>query len=249
MAVEESKGALGIPLLAGAIGFGLAAALLAFIYLSAEKKAMIEKYAGGDRRQVTLMVASKDLRKGTILTQKVITSRKVPARFAHSDAIVAKNFERYVGGVIEVNVKAGKPILRSFLDTGFPADFSDTIPVGRRAMTVQVDEVNSVAGFIRPGNRIDIYVNVTLSTSGFSASFITPESIGALPKGLLDSIPPALLDAALNASPDDPNIDALVTNALPKDVIVPVLQNVSVLATGRDPYREQLDALRYPQPR
>lgn len=104
MAVEESKGALGIPLLAGAIGFGLAAALLAFIYLSAEKKAMIEKYAGGDRRQVTLMVASKDLRKGTILTQKVITSRKVPARFAHSDAIVAKNFERYVGGVIEVNV-------------------------------------------------------------------------------------------------------------------------------------------------
>ena len=162
MAVDEGKGAFGIPLLAGAIGFGLAAALLAFIYLSAEKKALIDKYAGADRRQVTLMVASKDLRKGTILSEKVITSRKVPARFAHSDAIVAKSFERYVGGVIEVDVKAGKPILKSFLDTGFPVDFSDTISVGRRAMTVQVDEVNSVAGFIPPGNRIDLYVNLTV---------------------------------------------------------------------------------------
>ena len=252
MAVEESKSAFGIPLLAGAIGFGLAAALLAFIYLSAEKKALIEKYAGADRRQVTLLVASKDLRKGSVLRREVVTSRKVPARFAHSDAIVAKNFEHYAGGVIEVNVKAGKPILKSFLDTGFPVDFSDTIAVGRRAMTVQVDEINSVAGFIRPGNHIDLYVNIPSGFSGFSgfsAAFITADLIDAIPGELRASIPPALLDAAIGASPDDSDVQTLVANAMPKDVIIPVLQNVSVLATRRDPYREQLDALRYPQPR
>ena len=154
-----------------------------------------------------------------------------------------------MGRVIEVNVGQGKPILKSFMDSGFPVDFSDTVPEGRRAMTVQVDEVNAVAGFIRPGNRVDLFVNIAYNLSGFSSGFITADLIGSLPSDLRDSIPPALLDAVLSAPPDDTSAQTLTGSAIPKDVILPVLQNVRVLATGRDPYREQLDKLRYPQQR
>lgn len=246
---SESKSAFGIPLLMGAVGFGLAAALLSFIYLQAEKRALIDKYAGADREQVNLVVASQDLPKGSVLRQDRIQALKVPRRFAHADAIPAAEFERYLGRVIEVDIVRGKPILRSFFDDAFPVDFSDTIPVGRRAMTVQVDETNSVGGFIRPGNRIDLYVNIPAGFSGFSAGFISADLTDAIPAELRDAIPPALLDAALGASPDDTDIQTLVGNAMPKDVILPDIQNVRVLATGRDPYRGQLDALRYPQAR
>ncbi|MCZ6666963.1 MAG: Flp pilus assembly protein CpaB [Gammaproteobacteria bacterium] len=245
----ERKSAFGIPLLVGAVGFGLVAALLSFVYLKSEARALIEKYAGPDRKQVTVLVTAQDVQKGSVLRREVISQRKIPARFAHGDAIRAADFERYLGRVVEVNIAAGKPILKSFLDDKFPVDFSDTIPVGRRAMTVQVDEVNSVGGFIRPGNSIDLYVNIPSGFSGFSAGFITADLVDVIPAQLLDAIPPALLDAALSANPDDATVQSLVANAMPKDVILPVLQNVRVLATGRDAYREQLDALRYPQRR
>ncbi len=247
--VGESKSAFGIPLLIGAIGFGLAAAALSYIYLKSERSALFEKYAGRDRGAVQLLVAARDLPKGAVLRREFLSQRKVPGEFAHSDAIRAADFERYLGRTVEVEVAAGKPLLKSFLDDSFPVDFSDSIPIGRRALTVQVDEVNSVAGFIRPGNHIDLFVNIPSGFSGFSSGFITANLVDEIPGELRDAIPESLLDAARGASTDDTDIQQLVANALPKDVILPVLQNVRVLATGRDPYRENLDQLRYPQPR
>ncbi|MGR8919009.1 MAG: Flp pilus assembly protein CpaB, partial [Gammaproteobacteria bacterium] len=247
--VGENKSAFGIPLLIGAIGFGLAAAVLSYIYLKSEEAALISKYRGNRGADVTMLVAGQDLRKGSVLRREVLSQRKIPRSFAHNDAIPANDYEKYLGRIIEVDVGAGKPILKSFLDDSFPVDFSDTVPVGRRAMTVQVDDVNSIAGFMRPGNRIDLFVNIASGFSGFSAGFITADLVDEIPSELRDAIPEALLEAAAGASTDDTEIQQLTANALPKEVILPVLQNVRVLATGRDPYREQLDQLGYPQPR
>jgi pilus assembly protein CpaB len=246
---RDNTSVLGIPLIIGAVAFGLVAAALAYVYLKSEKAALIEKYAGADRKQVMVLVAAKDLPKGTVLRREVLSQRKIPAGFVSNDAVPATAFDKYIGRVLEADVSAGKPILKSYLDTGFPVDFSDTVPVGRRALTIQVDDVNSVAGFIRPGNRIDLFVNIPSGFSGFSAGFITADLVDAIPAELRNSIPPALLDAARGANTGDTEIQQLVAGALPKDVILPVLQNVRVLATGRDPYREQLDQLSYPQPR
>ncbi|MGE0486029.1 MAG: Flp pilus assembly protein CpaB [Gammaproteobacteria bacterium] len=247
--VGEKKGVFGIPLLIGAVGFGLAAALLSYIYLKSEEKALIEKYAGREGRPVTVLVAGADLRKGEVLRQEVLSQRKIPLQFAHNDAIPAAEYEKYLGRVVEVDIAAGKPILKSFLDDVFPVDFSDTVPVGRRAMTIQVDDRNAIASFLRPGNHVDLFVNIPSAFSGFAAGFVTPDLIDQLPGALRDAIPPALLEVARTADTGNQEVQSLLAGALPKDVILPVLQNVRVLATGRDPYREQLDSLRYPQPR
>ncbi|MEX2479673.1 MAG: Flp pilus assembly protein CpaB [Gammaproteobacteria bacterium] len=247
--VGQKKGVFGVPLLIGAVGFGLVAALLAYIYLKSEEKALIQKYAGRSGAPVTVLVAAKDLPKGSLVRREVLSQRKIPAEFAHGDAIRAAEFEQYLGRFIEVDVSAGKPILKSFLDDAFPVDFSDTVPVGRRAMTIQVDDKNAIGSFMRPGNRIDLFVNIPSGFSGYSPSFVTPELVDSLPGALRDAIPPSLIEVARSADTSDANVQSLLAGAMPKDVILPVLQNVRVLATGRDPYREQLDALRYPQPR
>lgn len=247
--VRESKSVFGIGLVVGAIGFGLAAALMSFIYLKSEKAALLEKYAGSNRKEVTVLVAAKDLPKGSVVREEGLSQRRIPAGFVANDAIPAGDYQKYLGRVLEADVGAGKPLLTSYLDTRFPVDFSDIVPVGRRAMTVQVDDLNAIAGFIRPGNHIDLFVNIPSALSGFSAGFINANRIDSIPAELRNAIPPALLEAARGANTSDATVKDLLANAIPKELILPVLQNVHVLATGRDPYREELDQLAYPQPR
>lgn len=247
---DKVKSAGGVPLLVGAVGFGLVAALLAFVYLKSREAALMERLRGEEVEEVTVVVASRDLPRGTMITKENFAARRVPAKFVHDDAVFPQDFDGYVGQAITANIGRGKTLLKSFMDREFPVDFSDIIDVGRRAMTLQVDEVNSVAGFIRPGNRIDLFVNIPFKTAGFDPRIITAGVTDELPETVREILPPVLTDALESVgSIDQETIDQLMSSSAPSDVIMPVLQNVTVLATGRDPYRENLDNLRYPQQR
>ena len=247
MAKKEQKSVL--PLIGGAVGLGIVAALMAMLYLNAKEAQLKAKYEQDQERTITVVVANKDLAKGREITLADFSARAVPMEFVHDDAVYPNDFERYVGRSIIANIGQGKTLLKSFVDDDFPRDFSDIIPLGKRAITITVDDINSIGGFLRPGNRIDIYVNIPFSTSGFQpALFNAAKEAGALellPESVLSEIPPELMQVA--ASVEDPT--ALIGALTPSDVIIPVLQNIKVLATGKDPYRETLDALRQPQRR
>ncbi len=187
---EKSK---SVKLLAAAIGFGLLAALLAVFYLKMREAALRAKLTPDDEK-IQVVVANRDLAKGTVIAAdpENFAVRAIPRDFVHTDAITAADLPQVEGKKLVENLAAGKALLRSFIDEDFPRDFSDTIPLRRRAMTVQVDEVNAVNGFIRPGNRIDILVTLPAGVAGDSST----------------------------------------------DAVMPVLENVEVLATGRDSARE-----------
>ncbi|MFT5396665.1 MAG: pilus assembly protein CpaB, partial [Gammaproteobacteria bacterium] len=247
MAKKEQKSV--VPLILGAVGLGIVAAVMAMLYLNAREgqlKALYEKQKTGS---VTVVVANKNLVKGMEITMADFSARPVPTEFVHDDAISPNNFNSYIGRSIIANLGQGKTLLKSFVDDDFPRDFSDIIPPGKRAITITVDDINSIGGFLRPGNRIDIYVNIPFSVSGFQpALFSAAKDAGLLellPKSILSEIPAELIQVA--SSIEDPT--ALLGALTPSDVIIPVLQNVTVLATGKDPYRETLDALRQPQRR
>ncbi len=247
MAKKEEKSM--IPLLAGAIGFGVVAAVLAMLYLNAREKQLQAQYEQDRAQQVLVVVANSDLPRGQEIAEQYFSQRAVPAKFVHSDAVKPSEFERYKGSALTAAMERGKPLLKSFIDQEFPRDFSDIIAKGMRAITVTVDDINSIGGFVRPGNRIDIYVNIPFSASGFNASLITAAReaglLELLPDEVLSEIPDELLQAS--GATDDPG--ALLDMLTPTDVVIPVLQNVTVLATGRDPYQETLDRLRQPQQR
>jgi pilus assembly protein CpaB len=247
MAKQQEKSAL--PLIAGAIGFGIVAALLAMFYLNAKEAQLKAKYEEDQASTVRVVVANQDLPKGQEITKNLFSARQVPSDFVHDDAIFPGDFDRYIGRSLVANVGRGKTLLKSFMDEDFPRDFSDVVKPGHRAMTITVDDINSIGGFLRPGNRIDIFVNIPFTASGFSEELFeaAKESglLELLPKDILSSIPGELLDAANGSA----NPTELLGMIIPDDVIIPVMQNVIVLATGRDPYRETLDALRQPQHR
>ena len=152
-------------LLLSAIGFGVAAALLSVLYLHA-REAQLRDQLTPKQAMTEVVVASRDLLKGDVLDSSTLSVRSMPADYVDTGAVKPGEFDQIKGQVLVHNLASGRPLLHSFIDREFPLDFSDTIPLKRRAMTIQVDEVNSVSGFVRPGDRIDLFVNLPAGASG-----------------------------------------------------------------------------------
>jgi pilus assembly protein CpaB len=191
-----------IKLIVIALVLGVVGALLAMFYLNAKEAQLREQYRP-KTQPISVVVASRDLVKGDILDSSTLSVRSIPQSFVSNLAILPGDFDKVEGKVLQVNLAAGKPLLNSFMGTDFPLDFSDTIIEKRRAMTIQIDELNSFTGLLRPGNKIDLFV-ITASESG---------------------------DETLNGT----------------KIVIPVLENVEVISTGRDTaydYEEKVRLLR-----
>lgn len=143
--------------LAAAIGIGLVAALGARSYLSG-RVAELEARARG--RNVAVVVAKSDLAKGTRLSGSTVAVRNIPQEFAHSSAVSPEQFERVDGQPLAYNVKAGEMILWGLMEGKKVPTFSARVEAGRRAITVPVDEINSISGLLEPGDLIDLMVTV-----------------------------------------------------------------------------------------
>jgi len=108
---------------------------------------------------VYAVVASKPLPTGTLLTVDDVklvawpARTQVPGAFSKVDAVVNRGL---IGPVLE-----NEPITESKLaPTGVGAGLPPAIPAGMRAISVKVNEVIGVAGFVTPGTRVDVVVTV-----------------------------------------------------------------------------------------
>jgi hypothetical protein len=196
-----------------------------------------------------VLVAAKDLPKGTVVRQEVLSQRRIPQGFVANDAIAAADYEKYLGRVLEADVGAGKPLLTSYLDNRFPVDFSDIVPgwpprhdhPGRRP---ELDRgLPAARQSHRPVRQHPV------GAVGFLGRLHLRQHDRLDPGGTAQRHSAGLAGRARGADTSDATVKDLLANALPKELILPVLQDVRVLATGRDPYREELDQLAYPQPR
>jgi pilus assembly protein CpaB len=86
------------------------------------------------------------------------TSSPVPGSFTKFEDVVRRGL---VAGVVE-----NEPITESKLaPLSSGAGLPPTIPPGMRAMSVRVDDVVGVAGFVVPGTRVDVVVTIATSVS------------------------------------------------------------------------------------
>jgi len=221
--------------------FGIVAAVLSMLYLKSREAAILASIAGKEETMLTVVVAKQDLQKGQKLSPGLFATRSVPGTYAHSNVITPANFDSIVGRFLVDDLERGKILLSNFIDETFPVDFSDLVKKGRRAITVQVDEPTSIAGMMRPGNRADIYVNIATAVVNYTTGAGLPAALQqaaqqfATAGGTGAEIPGELIEAVGQRSPTD--------------VILPVLQDVLVLATGREAYEDHLDHLGLPQRR
>ncbi len=161
-----------------ALGIGLLAALAARGYLS-NQMAAIEARAKGN--QINLVVASRDLRKGEKISADNVAVRPIPADYAHSDAVTPGEFERLEGQTLAYSVKSGEMVMWSQMESKKVPTFSARIESGHRAITVPVDEINSISGMLEPGDMVDLMV--TVDQNGKKVTLLLLQSVAVLATG------------------------------------------------------------------
>lgn len=133
--------------LAGATVFGLLAAVSVNRYLSNAQ--------AFSRNMNEVVVAKVDIPLGTTLVAEQLSMVQLPAS-AVPDGVF-NSAEKLVGRVAVVNMAAREPVTDFKLaPEGSAGGLSSVIPEGYRAMTVKVDDVIGVAGFLRPGAMCDV---------------------------------------------------------------------------------------------
>jgi pilus assembly protein CpaB len=163
-----------------AITSGLVAGYSVIQYLNQRPTTIIASDSRGSTQPV--VVAVRDLGLGELITEDDVKTIEWPAGAVPSGYAGATG--EVVGrGVIEA-IRANEPILESKLaDSGMGAGLPPLIPTGMRAVSVKVDEVIGVAGFVTPQTRVDVILTMTPQGTKDPASKVILQNIQALAAG------------------------------------------------------------------
>jgi pilus assembly protein CpaB len=106
--------------------------------------------------QVTkIVIAAKEINIGTPLTADLLTMAEWPKANVPKGALYGVN--EINGRVAVTRLSAGEPLLKAELaEPGSGSGLVALIPLGARAMSIRVDEVIGVAGFILPNTYVDV---------------------------------------------------------------------------------------------
>ena len=138
---------------------GLLAAALTYIYLSGLKEEQPEQVVDG---QVSVVIPIQTIEAGTVIKAAMLETKNVPADEAPPDA--ARQIGQVENDVAAENLTAGQPILaRQLASRKGRLDLSYMVPAGMRAVTVALDPIIGVAGFLKPGDCVDVVVTFKLS--------------------------------------------------------------------------------------
>lgn len=161
-----------------ALSIGLLAALAARSYLSSRMEAI---EARGKGKMVNVVVAKRDLSRGAKLSEDSVAVRAIPADYAQSLAVTPDAFDRIDGQVLAYPVKSGEMILWGLMEGKKVPTFSTRVETGHRAMTVPVDEINSISGLLEPGDIVDLIA--TIDKKGKKVTFPLLQSVQVIATG------------------------------------------------------------------
>ena len=114
-------------------------------------------------RQV--IIAAGDIAPGTAISGAQIKVVSWPPEVIPPNS--ASSAPEVAGRVVMVPIPQGNPILFSMLaPEGTAGGLSGILTDGKRALTVKVDEVAGVAGFLHPGDHVDVLVDMQLGETG-----------------------------------------------------------------------------------
>lgn len=143
-------------LLVLAIVIGAGGAFAGYLYISQTLKAERAKL-NPNVESVEVVVAKRGLDRGDIVTSESMAVRQVPKDFVPGTAVDPGSFANVEGARLAVSMRAGEILLRGTLEGADASTFSTKIEPGVRAITLTVDEVNSLSGLLQPNDRVDLF--------------------------------------------------------------------------------------------
>ena len=137
--------------LVAAVAFGLIVAVSVSRYL-----ASAQAYT---RNLSNVVVARVEIPVGTRIIKEHLAVAQFPRNVAPEGVFPALDDKNLIGRVVVTRIAPREPVTESRLaPVGAAGGLSSVIPEGFRAMTVKVDDVVGVSGFIMPGTLVDVVV-------------------------------------------------------------------------------------------
>ncbi len=133
----------------------LLAVSMVYSYVSSTETFLSEKYGA----EVTVVIAKRDIKELEVLDKTNLTTKAIPGTFKEPN--VVEKMEDVQGGLASAPIGNGEQITRSkVIQAGVQSGLSRQVAIGKRAVTVNVNEANAVAKLVKPGDRVDVLTNV-----------------------------------------------------------------------------------------
>jgi pilus assembly protein CpaB len=168
-------------------GLALAVGLLASFTVFNQLKA--SKFGGGNEGSTQVLVATNDIQVGSKLADRDVRLASFPLSSVPPNTFSRKS--QVIGRGAVLPISKGEFILPSKLaaeDAG--AGLPSMIPPGMRAVSVRVNDVVSVAGFVQPGTRVDVLATGNQGSSNERQTTTVLENVAVIAVGrsLLDRV-------------------------------------------------------------
>ncbi|MBA5762305.1 Flp pilus assembly protein CpaB [Vibrio sp. 404] len=141
--------------------FGLGAVYVAKSWMDTQSQPTVELE---EVERHPVLIAANVLEPGTILQEKHFSTKQMEVDWI--DETTLKSPEEAVGKIVANTIYAGELISPNRIAVkGEGATLAALIPENKRAVTIRVNDVVGVAGFLLPGNKVDV-LNTISSRGG-----------------------------------------------------------------------------------
>lgn len=131
-----------------------------------------EAYLSSFEEPITVLIAKKDISKGSLLDEAFFSKGQVPKRFLQPGALLS--FEEIKNKVAQAPILKGEQLLETkCVALGPESGLAVRIPAGMRALSLEVDEASGVASLIRPNNFVDLLATFETEESSDGSQTIT----------------------------------------------------------------------------
>lgn len=139
---------------------GLAAAFFSYQYLQDLKT----RYSPDNL--VPVLMAGEKINKDSIINAKQLTVDYLPAQYVHPQALRSR--EGAAGKTAITEIMAGEQVLESRLlsESNRREQLAYNIPKDRRAVSVAIDNISGVAGYIKTGDYVDVIATMDIADAG-----------------------------------------------------------------------------------
>ncbi|WP_169546079.1 Flp pilus assembly protein CpaB [Sneathiella aquimaris] len=116
---------------------------------------------------VKILVAASDLPAGTLVRDEHVTWQAWPEDESLEDKYIVENkrpIEELIGTVVRQGIANGEPVTDGRLvKPGQSGFLAAVLRPGTRAISIEVDATSGVAGFVFPGDRVDMILTMDLA--------------------------------------------------------------------------------------
>ena len=156
-----------IILIAG-IALGLIAVFMVNVYITQQRQMAVEEAkrkvesikADLQTNQTPVLMAKEDIPAGSQINPEKLEVKIVPNQFVQPQAVTS--LDRIAGMLTIAPISKGEQVTLSKLSFKQAAGggLAGVTPVGKRAITISVDNISSLAGMIKPGDYVDVIAAV-----------------------------------------------------------------------------------------